>query len=203
MSAAGPGVTADGYTWSCSEPNDAGERYIPNVTDKEYRDVASTERNVINIYKVEGLTSDCYGTEVTRIEYCYKHDTAMDGYAVFNWTVLILQDRNSRLHLIRTTMCIEDGRCDQTEVTNIRLSESFYFGVTESTQGNTHNAALLGYHESIPMYSVDAIQLSINGLSHGLSVGSTINTQSSTILRGLRMLWFVTGKLLPLIEVCM
>ena len=68
---------------------------------------------------------------------------------------------------------------------------NFIFGVTESAQGNTHDAALLGFHETIPEYRVDTVLLDSTGLS--LSVGSTIPS-SPTAQRAIRMLWFVIGK---------
>ena len=65
------------------------------------------------------------------------------------------------------------------------------FGVTESTQGNTHRATLLGYHDALPQYWVATVLLNKAGLT--LSVGSTVSS-APVAQRGLRMLWFIVGK---------
>ncbi len=63
--------------------------------------------------------------------------------------------------------------------------------MTESAQGNTHSASLLGAHEFEPEYSVDTMLVTKAGLN--MSVGSTI-FRPSGVPRGLRMLWFIIGK---------
>ena len=66
-----PESTTAGYEWTCSEPNDAGVRYIPNITDRSTHKVASTVGSQLNIYPVKELTNECHG-RINRIEYCFK-----------------------------------------------------------------------------------------------------------------------------------
>ena len=81
--------------------------------------------------------------------------------------------------------------CDVTSIESFEQPMSLIFGVTESSQGNTHSALLLGF-SAMPQYTVDTIIMSKDGLS--LSVGSSISNNSPAFPRGLRMLWFVIGK---------
>ena len=81
--------------------------------------------------------------------------------------------------------------CDVTDIENFDLPMNFIFGVTESAQGNTHRATLLGFFDTLSPYMVDTVLLTKAGLT--LSVGSTVPS-SSPVQRGLRMLWFVIGK---------
>ena len=51
--------------------------------------------------------------------------------------------------------------CDVTIIESFELPMNFIFGVTESSQGNTHSAALLGFSEALPQYyTVDTIIMS-------------------------------------------
>ena len=82
--------------------------------------------------------------------------------------------------------------CDVINIESFQLPMNFIFGVTESAQGNTHGAALLGFSDSLPQYRVDAVAMSTDGLS--LSVGSSVPSDSPAIPRALRMLWFIISK---------
>ena len=164
------------------------------------------------MYSVGNLNEECYG-QVTAIEYCYQYVVSGEGKAVFNWTVLILERagttsfRITNLYVIEShpeslsdEKCINSGDdrvqcCDVTHVTDFMLSPTvdFVFGVTGSAQGNTPGATLLGFHDTLSQYLVDTVQLSRAGFI--LSVGSTI-PESAVARRGLRMLWFILGKLL-------
>ena len=77
---------------------------------------------------------------------------------------------------------------------------NFIFGVTEAAQGNTHGATLLGFADFLSQYRVDSMLQGKAGLS--LSVGSTV-PRVQVLQRGLRMLWFITGKSHVLCAVCM
>ena len=202
------------YQWNCSEPNKHGERYIPGA--REYP--SDVEINVINgheirLHRVENLTVECTG-EVTAIEYCYQYYSIEPGEAIFNWTVLFLKEESdsfkiTKVHSIEShpnslpeNDCQNDTRvpgtircCDRENITSFDLDlqmNDFIFGVTESAQGNTHNAALLGFH-SLPEYNVDTMLVSKAGLMMNISVGYTLPKPSGA-RRGLHMLWFVIGK---------
>ena len=170
---------------------------------------STTGVNQINIYSVGSLNEDCSG-EVTAIEYCYQYDVSGAGEAVFNWTVLTLEDTESSNFRITNTYTIESrpdslssvtcadvnsGRRDCCDVDQINgfgsLPDNFVFGVTGPSQGNTHGATLLGVHDSVSQYLVNTVILSSAGQS--LSVGSTLPS-TPVVQRGLRMLWFVIGK---------
>ena len=187
------------------------EWYIPSERD---RNALSTTTNgdLLHIYRVPNLDADCYGP-VTAIEYCYRYSSsAGSGQVTFNWTVLILEDTGSNFminstHIIQS--CPSEGSanctnsdggqiytcCDVTNIERFDLSTNFIFGVTESVQGNTYDATLLGYLESAyPQRIVGTIQVSKDS-SLTLSVGSTFTRPSHPPNpRGLRMLWFVIGK---------
>ena len=197
------------YQWACTEPDGAGQRYVPSARDRDVL-TGTTTTNTINIYSVGSLNQDCSG-EVTAIEYCYRYDVSGAGEAVFNWTVLILENAGSSNFRITNSYIIEsrpnssssvtcgavsNGRKDCCDVDQINgfgsLPENFVFGVTGPSQGNTHNATLLGFHDtSLSQYVVSTVHVSRGSLS--LSVGSTVPSVP-VIQRGLRMLWFVIGK---------
>ena len=194
------------YEWACTEPNDAGERYIPNITDREDQ-LASTGRDVIIIYSIEGLEGSCYG-RVSRIKYCYSYNKSSSGSSVFNLTVLILDRRdNSSFTIVNkiilvsypnsgTTKCTNTTCCDINKVSDLSLSygSSFDFGVLQSSQQNTHTD-LWGFQDSLEQYRVNVIQLNRNGDSRNLSVNSTLTFENTDMAnRGLRMLWFILGK---------
>ena len=161
------------------------------------------------MYRVRILNADCYG-EVTAVQFCYRYNTDGPGEAVFNWTVLILEETSvftiTRIIAIVThpeeldgNDCMDVGGggvecCDREYISsfNFQRSDMFIFGVTESAQGNTHGATLLGVHESLAEYKVDTLLFSQDGYS--ISVGTTLPKPGGA-LRGLRLLWFVIGKL--------
>ena len=144
---------------------------------------------------------------MTAIEYCYQYDNSGEGEAVFNWTVLILESeeagnfRITNIHIIEShpnslnaencTGGTQRRCCDTKSVNSFILPANFAFGVTESPQGNTHGATLLGFHNSLSQYSVNTVQLNRNAVI--LSVGSAV-PRTPVVMRGLRMLWFVIGK---------
>ena len=201
------------YRWNCSEPDERGVRYIPGVREYE-SDVltATTDGNTINIYRVQNLNTECYG-EVTAIEFCYQYTTMGSGKAIFNWTVLILEETSdftiTRIYAIESRPDSMSGRgdcenidggmakcCDRQYISNFNFeSNKFVFGVTESAQGNTHRATLLGFfdnEQSLPEYIVDTVH--IPKKQQTISVGSSLS-KMVVIGRGLRMLWFIIGKL--------
>ena len=164
-----------------------------------------TNGNEVHIYRVGNLTGTCYG-KVTAIEYCYQYNVNGDDNAVFNWTVLILDDIGDRRFNITNIFVIASHpsasncegsglqvRCCEVEnITGFNLPVIFVFGVTESAQGNTDGATLLGFFES--QYWVDTVVLSRAAVT--LSVSSVLMPNTPVITnRGLRMLWFVIGKL--------
>ncbi len=200
-------VVCQQYQWNCTEPNENGQWYIPGVRDRVGVTPITTNGNILHIYRVQNLNANCYGP-VTAIEYCYRYDrNAVSGQATFNWTMLILEEAGSSFVINRTCViqsslptdnCTDSRNqficCDVKNTENFDLPMNFIFGVTQSAQGNTHNAALLGYQEAQhPQLIVDTIQRSKSNLS--LSVGSTFTRPGNPPnLRGLRMLWFVIGK---------
>ena len=194
------------YRWDCTAQNDAGQWYIPSERDRNV-DTDVTVGSELNIYHVQNLNANCHG-EVTAIEYCYRYSrNAGQGNAVFNWTVLILEESGgnfiitnvyaiqSHPRLVSNENCTDVGGivtcCDVTDIRDFALPMNFAFGVTEADQGNTHGATLLGFHGSLSQYRVATTLLSKAGLS--LSVGSTVPI-APMVQRGLRMLWFVIGK---------
>ena len=194
------------YQWACTEPDEAGLRYIPNVRDCDVSQTAVTAEDQLNVYLFpQNLSDACYG-RIVEIEYCYQYSTTMIGPAVFNWTVLILEQQTMSQSGFTITdrivieshsnsaNCTETGMCcDITRVSrNLNLLRNFVFGVTGPSQENTHSATLLGFHDTaLPQYLVNTVLLYSAGLS--LSVGSTLPT-TPVAQRGLRMLWFVIGK---------
>ena len=199
------------YEWSCTKPDDEGYRYIPSIIEDQNALTVATVGAEVSIYQLTDFTNDdCYG-RVIEIDYCYQFDNTTEGSAVFNWTVLILEETQSCdfevINAITIESCalyatscmsvpdqpLKEQCCDTTVVPEFELSMNFIFGVTESAQGNTHGAALLGFHHS--QYRVDAIRLNKAGLS--LTIGSTVDLRGVPVEHnsGLRMLWFIIGKL--------
>ena len=210
------------YHWNCSVPDDRGERYIPGIQRgfgspsdllTEVVTIQATAGGSLTMYRVQNLNADCTREAVTAIEFCYQYtDTVGPGEPVFNWTVVILEETNvftiTRMMVIEShpnelddndcTNVGEGGQvvcCDRKDISsfNFQRSDMFIFGVTESAQGNTHGATLLGVHESQAEYRVDTLMSSVDKQS--ISVGSTLPRPGSGDQRGLRLLWFVIGKL--------
>lgn len=201
------------YQWACTEPNKSGQRYLPSVRDRQVQTTQSFG-TALFVYRIVNLNASCYGP-VTAIEYCYRYTTsAGSGQPTFNWTVLILEDTGSNNFVIKYTYAIQScgsamamgsANCtssgDQVtccDVTNIRgfyLHTNLTFGVIESAQGNTHGATLLGFHDSLTQYGVSTIVFSRDGLNF-LPVGSSlVISDNSAYEGGLRMLWFIIGKI--------
>ena len=194
------------YRWNCTAPDQNGQRYIPNETDRG-AETAPSAGDSLYIFRVPILDVSCYGP-VTAIEYCYEYSTnAGSGQPTFNWTVLILEDTGNNFvinsiyfilsHLpLDSANCTNDDEvhtcCDRTNIEGFDLPTlNFAFGVIESAQGSTHEAALLGFSDALPQYRVDVVPL--NRAEVTLSIGSTIRNRSP-VQRGIRMLWFVIGK---------
>ena len=197
------------YHWNCSVPNSDGERYIPGIERDFESDIltTSTARDTVNLYRVQN--TGCYiNQEIIAIEFCYQYNTIEgDLEPVFNWTVLILEEANlftitriitieSHPNYLNGDYCDEDigkGRtacCDREYISSFNVQTNiFVFGVV---QGNTHNATLLGFHESQNKYLVDTVIISAGG--QNISVGSTL-PRPSVEQRGLRLFWFVIGML--------
>ena len=198
------------YQWNCSEPDGRGQRYIPGVRDFE-SDVltAATIGGAVNLYRVQpNLNAECHG-EVTAIEYCYQYNLSSQE-TVFNWTVLIFEETTvftvTKLSVIvscpsslneDSAYCMDVGGgkakcCDRTLIEGFDLPmNNFIYGVTESAQGNTTGATLLGFHDStLSEYVIDTLLVSKTG---DISVGSIL-PKLQGVQRGLRMLWFVIGK---------
>ena len=201
------------YEWACTEPDENGERYVPS---ERYRGASSvtTDGNLLHIYRVPNLDASCYGP-VTAIEYCYRYRSlAGSGQVTFNWTVLILEDTGSNFMINNTytiqsrpsegsASCTNSGSfigkiytcCDVTNIKRFDLPMNFIFGVTESAQGNSHGAALLGHREGIFYLQHRVGTILVSKDSVALSVGSTFTIPSAPPNPGgLRMLWFVIGK---------
>ena len=204
------------YEWDCTDPDTSGQWYVPSERDTSVGAV-TTDGGVVNVYSVDTLTDDCYG-EVTAIEFCYRYtvsdDGEADGQAYFNWTVFILEDDGSgpfvinniytiesRPSLLNSASCTDGGLftrrcCDTQHIGTFILSMNFAFAITESAQGNTHGAVLLGFPDALPEYRVhNVIQLNKNIFTNfdSLSVGSTLPRLQS-LERALRFLWFIVGK---------
>ena len=198
------------YQWNCSELGESGEWYIPGI-GRDYGNnvlTTATAGDAVNMYRVQN--TNCYvNQEVTAIDFCYQYSTTGEGEAVFNWTVLILEETNvftiASIFIIESCPnslsdadCVDIGGgkakcCDREFIDSLNLGNNFRFGVTESSQGNTHGATLLGFHESLSEYRVDTVIISKEGQS--IALGSTLPKQPVDPQRGLRMLWFVIGKL--------
>ena len=172
---------------------------------QDSRFTSTTSDNDLYIYRVSTLDASCYGP-VTAIEYCYRYSqaVAVSGQVTFSYTVLILEDTGNNF-LINSTYTIQSRGsvgsphcnrsgdqvtcCDVTNIENFILPSNFIFGVITSAQGNTNGVTLLGFHES--EYGVNVLLVLRDEVT--LSVGSTIRS-SPSVLRGIRMLWFVVGK---------
>ena len=169
----------------------------------------STAGDSLTIYRVQNLNADCTREAVTAIEFCYRYDTDEPGEAVhvFNWTVLILEETNvftitriivieSHPDLLGGNDCTDDEKrrvacCDREDISSFNIQTyNFVFGLV---QGNTHGATLLGFHESQAEYTVGTLIISTTG--QNVSVGSTLPRPAGGTSRGLRLLWFVIGKL--------
>ena len=209
------------YVWNCSEPDEHGVRYAPGIS-RDYGSsvlTSTTAGDVVTVYRVEALNVNCYG-EVTAIQYCYRYDTAVSGETVFNWTVLIFEETNvlmvTKIYVLESHPsslsegeCVNSGGrktdcCDQEVIEGFDLQMNFVFGVTESAQGNTAGATLLGFLNDTsfsvqPEYVISSLQTSKAG--QNLSVGSNLTTGDGA-QTGLRMLWFVIGKLHACICAC-
>ena len=199
-------------------PNESGEWYIPGFTRLDFESnvpVVATAGDSIHWYRVQNLNAECFG-EVTAIDFCYRYTTTGDGEAVFNWTVLILDESaeaftTTRIYTIEShpdtlyneTECVHNDDeaycCDREYISNFDVEKnSFVFGVIESSQGNTHGATLMGFHDSLsPMpllsqYRVDTLQFSAIGRT--IDIGSSLPKPAVGEL-GLRLLQFVVGKL--------
>ncbi len=82
-------------------------------------------------------------------------------------------------------------QCDVSLIGSFDLPMNFTFGVTESAQGNTHEAKLLGFADALSEYRVNTVLIGKGGLT--LSVGSTVPSVP-VVQRGLRFLWFIVGN---------
>ena len=199
------------YHWNCSVPDNRGERYIPGIK-RELKSIVTegTAENSLRMYRVQNLNGDCTSEPVTAIEFCYRYNTEGPGEAVFNWTVLILEETSvftiTRIIAIEShpdevdCMDAEEGRvacCDREDINSFNFETShsnmFIFGVTESAQGNTHGATLLGAHISQPEYKVHT--LTISAIGQNISIGSTLPKPGGA-QEGLRLLRFVIGMVL-------
>ena len=209
----GIGIIAQ-YSWNCSVPDDNRKRYIPGIEiniGSNNIPIVSTAGGEVTIYCVQNLNSNCTG-EVTAIKFCYRYSTAGQGEPVFNWTVLILEENGngftitriitieSHPNLLDADHCIKVGGgqtgyrcCDRENFNNFSVvsNNMFIFGVTESAQGNTHNATLLGFHDTLAGYKVNTLRISAGGQT--IAVGSTLPRSIGQQL-GLRLLQFVIGK---------
>ena len=193
------------YQWDCTAPGQNGQRYIPSERNRDALN-AMTDGGSLHIYRVPTLDDSCYGP-VTAIEYCYRYrTTAGSGQPTFNWTVLILEETpgndfvTNRILSIASRLPVNSANCtntccDRTNIEEFDLPTSnFAFGVTESAQGNTHGATLLGFSDTLSQYWVDTIQFNKN--EETISIGSTIYLRNRPAAeRSIRMLWFIIGKL--------
>ena len=208
------------YEWDCTDPdtNVNEQWYIPSERDTiNSVEAVGTDGEVINIYRVGNLSENCYG-EVTAIEFCYRYtvpeEVEADEQTYFNWTVLILNDVGrgsfvinsiytieSRPSLLENASCTDEGAtrrcCDVQQISSFILPINFTFAVTESGQGNTHDAKLSGFPDALSQYQVNNVALlTKDGFGiESFSVGSTLPRLASTLTqRAIRMLWFVVGK---------
>ena len=188
-------------------------RYIPGI-QKDYEilsnvPIISTARDVVHLYRVQNLNADCTREPVTAIEFCYQYNRDGPGEAVFNWTVLILEETSvftiTRIIAIEShpdeANCVDTGEgevecCDWEYITNFQTNNNmFIFGVVESAQGNTHEATLLEFHDSRDEYRVDTLLVSRSAIGQSISVGSTL-LKPGVVQRGLLLLRFIIGIVL-------
>ena len=201
-------------------PNNNGERYIPGIEIGFERNIltVTTVGDEVTINRVQNLNSqtECTGVrEVTAIEFCYRYNATGQGEPVFNWTVLILEEDEDGFTISRIITieshpnntlneghCINVGEgktgcCDREDFNSFSVvtnnNDMFVFGVTESAQGNTRDATLLGAHDSQAEYRVDTLRISTGGQT--IAVGSTLTKPLQGQQLGLRLLRFVMGKL--------
>ena len=73
------------------------------------------------------------------------------------------------------------------------LPVNFVFGVIGPAQGNTHEATLLGFHDSLPpQYEANTARISRS--QDSVTVGSTVTLQQNQFIPwSLRLVWFVVG----------
>ena len=172
-----------------------------------------TEVDLLLAYNVSNLNTNCSGP-VTAIEYCYRYSLStamrMGQQITFSWIVLILERDGSYFSVINNYIIRSCGSvgganctrsrgqitcCDRTDINGFDLSNvtNFIFGVIASAQENTPGVTLLGYSDSLPQYIVNTSILGRSEVPTSLSMGSRLR-RSSPGPRGIRMLWFVTGK---------
>ncbi len=204
------GIGVSQYQWACSQDGEHGERYIPSVRDYESNVLTViTNGCEIHVYRVQNLNTECHG-EVTAIEFCYRYNTIVPGEPAFNWTVLIIEETNfftittiivieSHPDSLSGADCMDTGMgqaecCEREYISSFNFqTNNFVFGVTESAQGNTHGATLLGFFESQPgVYSTHIAHFCC---MENYSYGFYSNQAEHWVQRGLHMLWFVIGKL--------
>ena len=169
-------------------------------------------RDTVYIFHVEDIDEDedCHGV-VTAIEYCYQYKkTEQQELKVFNWTVLILEDIGRKtfnitkiygIESVNSTNCTRDSEfgqytcCDRNTITDFEFPRcGFTFGVAEVPHKNNSSAKLLSFPDSFKDYTVETIVLD-RARVDSFTIGSSVPTDNA-IPRGLRMLWFVIGKLI-------
>ena len=202
-------------------PDGSGYQYLPSERDHGALSATSGEfpssgdlNGLIYVYRVPTLDASCYDQVIARIEYCYRYNrNAASGQPNFSWKVLILEDTGSNYFMVSSTYaiqtrssmdnanCTNSGSqttcCDRTNIDHeFNLPMNFIFGVTESSQENTHNAELLRFPD-IGDNLVDT-HLVDKATDQALSMGSRIMYTNWSSPRGLLLLWFVIGKYLKL-----
>ena len=201
------------YQWGCTtRPDHNRQRYIPDERNRDALTVETVGRSLY-IFNASNLDASCYGP-VTAIEYgdsdrdmASGGSSTGGGQAMFNWTILILEATGNdfvinSIHFITSHLpvssanCTNNGDqvtcCNRNNIDGIHLStSSFAFGVTESAQGNTHGATLLGFFDALTEYRISAIVFNKN--EETISIGKTIRNRPP-VPRGICMLWFVIGK---------
>ena len=167
---------------------------------------ATSNQGSVYIFHVEDTGEDCHGV-VTAMEYCYQYEsTKQREFNVFNWTVLILDDIGDTFNItkiygiesVNNTNCDSENNrctcCDRMTMTDFEFPRcGFTFGVAEAPHQDNSSAKLLGFHDSLEDYTVETIVLNRDTVN-SFTVGSSV-PKYKAIHRGLRMLWFVIGKL--------
>lgn len=159
------------------------------------------------------LDENCYNGDVSAVRYCYQYEPTSASDAVFNLTVLVLNGDLIVNSFTITTRPVS-GHAGETcynipqdpqkkriccDVTHLSPAfnlpkKNFTFGVTVSSQGNTNNATLLGFHDSLPKYLVETILFP--RADKELRIGSRLQTENKQPMTvGVRCLWFIIGKL--------
>ena len=132
---------------------------------------------------------------MTVVEYCYRYRTIGEGQPSFNWTLVV--GSNLRIDNICTlrsfgstggssAKCYAgNGVMDCCDMTNISfdLPTNFFFGATASAQGNTREAALLAFNDTIV---TDKLELNRDTVT--LSVGSTIRPANPPVTASILLL---------------